>query len=125
MTPDIGSMLAHCTAEGSPRGYSCVAAVAASLPASSRLRRLHERFRALPIHTRARIARDPERAARAAARALSCPPAEPGRGAWGIVQGQEGRAVFAAFTGGAWYARCAGGLARVHPSRVLASWGVV
>ena len=125
MTPNLGSMLAHCTTEGPPRAHACVAAVAASLPEASRLRRLHERFRTLPVRTQARIARDPERAARAVARALKCPPAEPGRGAWGIVQGQAGRAVFAAFTGGAWYARCAGGLARVHPSRVLASWEVV
>lgn len=124
MTPDLGSMLKHCAAEGAPGAYSCVAAVAASLPASSRLRRVHERFRALHPRAQARVARDPARAARAVALALGCAPATPGRAAWGIIEGQEGRAVFAASNGVAWFARCDMGIARVHPSRVIAAWCV-
>lgn len=124
MTPDIGRMLASCTAEGPPGAYSCVAAVAASLPASSRLRAVHERFKALPRRGQARVARDPLRAAEYAARYLRCAPAEPGEQSWGLVDIETGRPAFAICNGVAWYVRCKTGIARVHPSRVIAAWGL-
>lgn len=125
MTPDLSEMLYHC--QGKQAGpLSCVAAVAAALPAGSKLRAAHETFEAMPAAQKRRAAGNPLASARYVARKLRCRPAPVcGAPAWGIVEGQDGLHVFAMSTGGAWFARSALGVTRVHRSRVLKAWEIV
>lgn len=126
MSPDLGLMLRHCASEGAAGPLSCVSAVAASLPHSSKLRTAHEIFKALPAKHKRRAAGNPMAAARYVARKLGCRLAPvSGRAAWGVINNGEGGQAFAASNGVAWYARCATGIARVHPSRVIAAWEVL
>lgn len=126
MSPDLGLMLKHCASEGGAKPLSCVAAVAASLPAGSRVRAAHRTFMALPAAQQRRAAGNPLAAARYVAIKLACRrvPSQ-GRAAWGVIDNGEGGQAFAASNGVAWYARCPAGVAKVHPSRVVAAWEVI
>lgn len=105
--------------------YSCLSAVAASLPEGCELRRAYDTFTRLPLWQRHRALRSPRAAARLTAMRLKAGKPAPGAPAWGVVEGREGMPCFAVFTGSVWLARSPEGVAHVHPSRVLNAWGVV
>lgn len=120
---DTRAMLDDAT-KGALTPYSCVSAVAASLPADCELRKAYGTFKQLPLWQKHRALRSPLAAARYTAQQLRLSRARAKAPAWGVVEGRPGVPCFAVFTGETWLARSKDGIARVHPSRVMAAWEI-
>ena len=121
----IERMLHHATEEGAPRPYSCVDAVAASLPQSSRAFAAYTVYATMTGGQRSRALRSPIAAARLVARKIRAPRATDNGPAWGVVEAGQVVAFAVRSPSGRWWARSSNGICPVHPSRVIHAWEIV
>lgn len=123
---DVRAMWKFATDEGSPGPYSCAACVAAGLPDGSRLAEAMRVFHKSPFPFKVRALRNPLAAARLVARATGAKRVRDFNSpAWGVVDSGAGSPSFAVFDGHKWFARSWMGIVFVHPTRVIAAWGVL